>query len=127
LRQWKTALLGGGAAFASYGIAIWAMTYAPMGQVAAVRESSVCFATVFSAAMLLKVKFGTVALCGGSLCAVGLAALRARLKIRIPKDSEFEYLARPGPASPTDQSPAQIPDVWGIFRWRLKILHQWMI
>ena len=73
--QWKTALLGGGAAFASYGIAIWAMTFAPIGQVAAVRESSVLFATLFGA-VLLKEKFGRSRYVAAAFVAVGLAALR---------------------------------------------------
>ena len=47
ITQLKTALLGGGAAFASYGIAIWAVTYAPIGQIAAVRKSSVLFCHPF--------------------------------------------------------------------------------
>ncbi len=75
VRQWKTALLGGGAAFASYGIAIWAMTHAPIGQVAAVRESSVLFATLFGA-VLLKEKFGRSRYVAAAFVAVGLAALR---------------------------------------------------
>lgn len=75
VRQWKTALLGGGAAFASYGIAIWAMTFVPIGQVAAVRESSVLFATVFGA-VLLKEKFARSRYVAAGFVAVGLAALR---------------------------------------------------
>ncbi len=73
--QWKTGLLGGGAAFASYGIAIWAMSQAPIGHVAAVRESSVFFATVFGA-VLLKEKFGRSRYIAAAFVALGLAALR---------------------------------------------------
>lgn len=75
IRQWTTALLGGGAAFASYGIAIWAMTYAPIGQIAAVRESSVLFATVFGA-VFLNEKFGRPRYIAAVFVAAGLAALR---------------------------------------------------
>lgn len=73
--QWKIALLGGGAAFASYGIAIWAMTQAPIGHVAAVRESSVFFATLFGA-ILLGEKFGRSRYVAAAFVAMGLAALR---------------------------------------------------
>jgi drug/metabolite transporter (DMT)-like permease len=75
MTQWKTAFLGGGAAFASYGIAIWAMTEAPIGHVAAVRESSVIFATLFGA-VLLGEKFGRSRYIAAAFVAVGLAALR---------------------------------------------------
>ncbi|NBQ39935.1 MAG: hypothetical protein EBU34_09160, partial [Alphaproteobacteria bacterium] len=75
MRGWKIALLGGGAAFASYGIAIWAMTEAPIGLVAAVRESSVFFATVFGA-LFLGEKFGRSRYIAAVFVAVGLAALR---------------------------------------------------
>ena len=37
---------------ASYGIALWAMTLAPVALVAALRETSILFATVISALML---------------------------------------------------------------------------
>ncbi len=75
MRGWKIALLGGGAAFASYGIAIWAMTEAPIGLVAAVRESSVFFATVFGA-LFLGEQFGRSRYIAAVFVAVGLAALR---------------------------------------------------
>ena len=75
ITQWKTAILGGGAAFASYGIAIWAMTEAPIGHVAAVRESSVFFATLFGA-LFLGEKFGRSRYVAAAFVALGLAALR---------------------------------------------------
>jgi drug/metabolite transporter (DMT)-like permease len=75
LKGWKTGLLGGGAAFASYGIAIWAMTEAPIGLVAAVRESSVFFATVFGA-LFLGESFGRSRYVAAIFVAAGLAALR---------------------------------------------------
>lgn len=75
MTQWKTGLLGGGAAFASYGIAIWAMTQAPISHVAAVRESSVFFATIFGA-LLLGETFGRSRYIAAAFVALGLAALR---------------------------------------------------
>jgi len=75
VKGWRMALLGGGAAFASYGIAIWAMTEAPIGLVAAVRETSVFFATIFGA-VLLGETFGTSRYVAAVFVAAGLAALR---------------------------------------------------
>ena len=42
-RRWRFGLLGGVCSLGSYGIAIWAMTLAPIAMVAALRESSVIF------------------------------------------------------------------------------------
>jgi len=50
-RRWRFGLLGGACSLGSYGIAIWAMTKAPIAMVAALRESSVIFG------MLLAVLF----------------------------------------------------------------------
>jgi drug/metabolite transporter (DMT)-like permease len=50
--NWKKSLLGGSFTFASYGIALWAMTQAPVALVAGLRESSIFFGTVFSALIL---------------------------------------------------------------------------
>jgi len=50
-------IAGGVMGFAAYGIALWAMTLAPIGAVAAVRESSVLFATALGA-IALHEKFG---------------------------------------------------------------------
>jgi drug/metabolite transporter (DMT)-like permease len=43
--------------FGAYAIALWAMTVAPIGAVAAVRESSVLFATALGA-LVLHERFG---------------------------------------------------------------------
>jgi drug/metabolite transporter (DMT)-like permease len=45
-------VLGGACALASYTLAVWAMTRAPIAAVAAVRESSILFGTVLGAAVL---------------------------------------------------------------------------
>jgi drug/metabolite transporter (DMT)-like permease len=42
-RRWRFGLLGGACSLGSYGIAVWAMTRAPIAMVAALRESSVIF------------------------------------------------------------------------------------
>jgi drug/metabolite transporter (DMT)-like permease len=49
---WRTGLLGGACSLASYGLALWAMTQAPIALVAALRETSVIFAVVIAAVFL---------------------------------------------------------------------------
>jgi len=51
-RLWRTGLAGGALQLGSYGIAIWAMTVAPIAIVAALRETSVLFAALFGATLL---------------------------------------------------------------------------
>ncbi len=54
---WWRALFGGALSIASYGIALWAMTKAPIGLVAALRETSVLFAAILGA-MIFDERFG---------------------------------------------------------------------
>jgi drug/metabolite transporter (DMT)-like permease len=49
---WRRGLLGGACTLASYGLALWAMTRAPIALVAALRETSVVFAAIFAAYFL---------------------------------------------------------------------------
>jgi drug/metabolite transporter (DMT)-like permease len=46
---WSRGLLGGACTLASYGLALWAMTHAPIALVAALRETSVVFAAIIAA------------------------------------------------------------------------------
>lgn len=52
VRRWPRALAGGACALGSYGIALWAMTQAPVALVAALRETSVVFAAALGALFL---------------------------------------------------------------------------
>ena len=45
-------LAGGACTFGSYGLALWAMTHAPIALVAALRETSVVFGTIIAATLL---------------------------------------------------------------------------
>src|SRR5207249_2504510 len=54
--NWKRAMAGGSCAVAAYGIALWAMTRAPIAVVAVLRETSVIFAAVI-ASFVLQEKF----------------------------------------------------------------------
>ena len=49
---WRKVVIGGACTLASYCLALWAMTRAPVAAVAALRETSVVFATVFAAYFL---------------------------------------------------------------------------
>ena len=51
-RVWRTGLAGGALQFASYGIALWAMTVAPIAVVAALRETSVLFGALIAVVVL---------------------------------------------------------------------------
>jgi drug/metabolite transporter (DMT)-like permease len=51
-RNWGTGLAGGALQLGSYGIAIWAMTVAPIALVAALRETSVLFGAVIAVVFL---------------------------------------------------------------------------
>lgn len=51
-QHWQRGLLGGACALASYALALWAMTRAPIALVAALRETSVVFAVLIAAIVL---------------------------------------------------------------------------
>ena len=73
--RWPLALLGTLASLGSYGIALWAMTQAPVATVAALREVSVLFAALLGV-VLLKESFGLQRGAGTLLIVGGIAALR---------------------------------------------------
>ena len=74
-KRWPLALLGTLASLGSYGIALWAMTQAPVAIVAALREVSVLFAALIGA-WFLKESFGVQRAAGTLLIVGGVAALR---------------------------------------------------
>jgi drug/metabolite transporter (DMT)-like permease len=68
--------IGGGAmSYAAYGIALWAMTFTPIGAVAAVRESSVLFATAIGS-LALGERFGATRWLAAVLVVIGLALVK---------------------------------------------------
>lgn len=73
--RWKLALAGTAASFASYAIALWAMTQAPVAMVAALRETSVLFAAALGA-LWLKEGFGLLRAAGTLLVVAGVMGLR---------------------------------------------------
>lgn len=74
-RYWWRGLVGGAGSIASYGIALWAMTKAPVAVVAAVRESSILFALVISV-VILKERASIWRYVAGSLIAAGVLVLK---------------------------------------------------
>ncbi len=72
---WRKALVGGSCAVAAYGIALWAMTRAPIAIVAVLRETSVIFGAAL-AAVVLKEKFTRRRLAATGAVMVGLVALK---------------------------------------------------
>jgi drug/metabolite transporter (DMT)-like permease len=74
-QSWGIGLAGGGLQLGSYGIAIWAMTVAPIAIVAALRESSVLFGAVIAVVFLKEpLRAGRVA--AALMIVVGLALIR---------------------------------------------------
>ena len=69
------AALGTAASLGSYGIALWAMTRAPVAAVAALRETSVLFAAVIGT-LWLREPFGAQRALGTAVIVAGVAALR---------------------------------------------------
>lgn len=72
---WPIALAGGALVFGSYGIALWAMTIAPIGLVASLRETSVLFAAMLGA-YLFGEPFGPGRWIALALIVGGIVALR---------------------------------------------------
>ena len=73
--RWPVALLGTMASLGSYGIALWAMTRAPVAVVAALRETSVLFAALIGT-LFLREHFGWQRTAGTLVILAGVMALR---------------------------------------------------
>jgi drug/metabolite transporter (DMT)-like permease len=73
--QWQQALAGGCGTLVSYVLALWAMTVAPVALVAALRETSILFATLISA-LVLKERITRLRLACIGLIIGGALALR---------------------------------------------------
>ena len=73
--RWPVATGGALASLGSYGIALWAMTRAPVATVAALRETSVLFAVLLGA-IFLKEAFTARRVIGTAAIVAGVMALR---------------------------------------------------
>jgi drug/metabolite transporter (DMT)-like permease len=74
-RYWLRGFAGGGLQVLSYGIALWAMTLAPIAIVASLRETSVLFGTII-AVVVLKEPLRAVRIAAAVLILGGLVLLR---------------------------------------------------
>jgi drug/metabolite transporter (DMT)-like permease len=74
-RNWHFGLIGGVGTVASYGLALWAMTIAPIAVVAALRETSILFGVIISG-LLLKEHVGLVRFAAACTIVLGAAVLR---------------------------------------------------
>ena len=75
VRYWSIGVAGGVGTTASYGLALWAMTLAPVAIVAALRETSILFAMMI-AGLVLKEPVGLRRIISGCIIAGGAVALR---------------------------------------------------
>jgi drug/metabolite transporter (DMT)-like permease len=76
-RYWPRGLAGGALQLLSYGIAIWAMTAAPIAIVAALRETSVLFGAAI-AVVVLKEPLRAVRVVAACLIVLGLVLIRVQ-------------------------------------------------
>jgi drug/metabolite transporter (DMT)-like permease len=74
-RNWHLGIIGGVGTLASYGLALWAMTVAPIAVVAALRETSILFGTIISG-LVLKEHVGFSRAAAACVIALGAAVLR---------------------------------------------------
>lgn len=75
VKAWRPLLLGGAMSIVSYGIALWAMTKAPIALVAALRETSVLFAALIGV-VFLKEPVLARRIAAGALVMAGVVLLR---------------------------------------------------
>jgi drug/metabolite transporter (DMT)-like permease len=73
--HWKAGFFGGICTAASYGLALWAMTLAPIALVAGLRETSVIFGTIF-ACLFLKERFSVARYVAAGLVTVGAIVIK---------------------------------------------------
>ncbi|UXV20474.1 DMT family transporter [Pseudomonas fluorescens] len=74
-RHWRLGIVGGAGTVASYGLALWAMTQAPIASVSALRETSILFGVVISA-WVLKEPLTRVRIVAACIIAAGAMVLR---------------------------------------------------
>lgn len=74
-RNWHLGLIGGFGTVGSYGLALWAMTVAPIAVVAGLRETSILFGTAISG-LLLHERVGRARIFGVCIIAAGAILLR---------------------------------------------------
>ena len=76
-RQWRLALIGGGASFAAYAMVTWAFTLAPIALVSALRETSIIFALLLGV-LVLKERLDLLKVLATALTLLGVGLLRLK-------------------------------------------------
>ncbi|MDB5522832.1 MAG: hypothetical protein JWM58_595 [Rhizobium sp.] len=74
-RTWRRGLIGGAGSVASYGLALYAMTQAPIAAVAALRETSIFFALIISV-FILKERASVWRYVAGAIIAIGALTMK---------------------------------------------------
>jgi drug/metabolite transporter (DMT)-like permease len=74
-KQWRNALIGAACSIASYGLALWAMTRAPIATVAALRETSIIFGVII-AAVTLKERVSSIRIIAIAIVVAGAAVIK---------------------------------------------------
>ncbi|WP_455824647.1 EamA family transporter [Pseudomonas graminis] len=74
-RNWRLGVVGGVGTVASYGLALWAMTQAPIATVSALRETSILFGVMISA-WVLKEHLTRIRIVAACVIAAGAMLLR---------------------------------------------------
>ncbi len=74
-RQWRTSLVGAGCSIASYSLALWAMTRAPIATVAALRETAIIFG-VLIAALTLKERVSRIRIAAVLVVVAGAVTIK---------------------------------------------------
>jgi len=75
LRQWKKGITGGVCTLASYSLALWAMTHAPIAPVAALRETSIIFSALL-AVFFLKERISPLRYVSIAIVALGATVIK---------------------------------------------------
>lgn len=75
VEQWKKGVLGGGCTLASYSLALWAMTKAPIAPVAALRETSIIFGALL-AVFFLKERISPLRYVSIGIVSIGAIAIK---------------------------------------------------
>ncbi|MCH4273264.1 EamA family transporter [Kerstersia gyiorum] len=73
--NWQMGMVGGAGTLVSYGVALWAMTQAPVAMVSALRETSILFGVLISG-LILKEHIGRQRLIAVAVIALGAGVLR---------------------------------------------------
>lgn len=81
-RDWRTGLTGGASMIGAYGLVLWAVSLAPIAQVAALRETSVVIAALIGH-FLFREPFGAKRILASVLVAAGILLLQSGSRVAL--------------------------------------------